>query len=115
MQNAGIQTLLEAEKEASKIIAKAKQYRVNRIKEARQEAQKEIESLKQQKQEEFKKLNVQVSIDVSKFEQEIVNMEKLFQANKQNVIDKVLSTLVTVEPRMHDNVLFKLKAPKATK
>ena len=110
MQNPGIQTLLEAEKEASKIISKAKQYRLNRIKEARQEALKEIEQLKLQKQEEFKKMNTVVDIDVTKFDAEITNMERMFKDNKQLVIDKVLKTLANCEPQIHDNVLFKMKS-----
>jgi V-type H+-transporting ATPase subunit G len=49
-----VQVLLEAEKESSKIIQKAKQYRILKLKEARQEAEKEIEELKKQKMVEFK-------------------------------------------------------------
>lgn len=58
----GIQTLLEAEKESSKIVQKARQCnflflirtdRVQRLKDARTEAAKEIEQLKEQKKSEF--------------------------------------------------------------
>jgi V-type H+-transporting ATPase subunit G len=64
----GIQTLLEAEKEASKVVAKARQCahhmllplnslptidRVQRLKEAKSDAQKEIDALKAQKETEF--------------------------------------------------------------
>ena len=48
-----VQVLLEAEKESSKIIQKAKQYRIQKLKEARQEASKEVEELKKTKMVEF--------------------------------------------------------------
>ncbi|KAF2169227.1 hypothetical protein M409DRAFT_20451 [Zasmidium cellare ATCC 36951] len=52
--SAGIQTLLEAEKDAQKIVQKAREYRTKRVKDARSEAQKEIEDYRSQKEEEFK-------------------------------------------------------------
>ncbi|EJT45598.1 hypothetical protein A1Q1_05935 [Trichosporon asahii var. asahii CBS 2479] len=51
----GIQTLLEAEKEAAKVVQKARQYRVQKLKDARSEAAKEIEQYKAQKEADFKK------------------------------------------------------------
>ncbi|OHW99406.1 v-type ATPase [Colletotrichum incanum] len=50
--SAGIQTLLDAEREASKIVQKV---RTKRVKEARDEAKKEIEAYRNSKEEEFKK------------------------------------------------------------
>ncbi|KAK5109326.1 hypothetical protein LTR62_007095 [Meristemomyces frigidus] len=52
--SAGIQTLLDAEREAQKIVQKAREYRTKRVKDARSEAQKEIEDYRKQKDEEFK-------------------------------------------------------------
>ncbi|KAG1632226.1 hypothetical protein G6F45_004261 [Rhizopus arrhizus] len=49
----GINTLLDAEREAAKIVQKAKQYRVQRAKDARLEAAKEIENIKAQKNAEY--------------------------------------------------------------
>ncbi|TLD20310.1 hypothetical protein PspLS_08655 [Pyricularia sp. CBS 133598] len=49
--SAGIQTLLEAEREASKIVQKV---RTKRVKEARDEAKKEIEAYKSEKEGEYK-------------------------------------------------------------
>jgi V-type H+-transporting ATPase subunit G len=40
MSTQGISTLLDAEKEASKIVQKARQYRIQRLKDARTEALK---------------------------------------------------------------------------
>ena len=74
----GIQTLLEAEKEAAKVVQKARQcklrsfpssnvvlmtlpYRVQKLKDARSEAAKEIEQYKDSKEQEFKKFESEVS------------------------------------------------------
>jgi ATP synthase subunit G len=57
----GIQTLLEAEKEAAKVVQKARQYRVQKLKDARSEAAKEIEEYKASKDAEFKKFESEVS------------------------------------------------------
>ncbi|KAF8473833.1 H+-ATPase G subunit-domain-containing protein [Kalaharituber pfeilii] len=59
--SAGIQTLLDAEREAQKIVQKARQYRTQRVKDARAEAAKEIEEYKQQKEAEFKKFEAEHS------------------------------------------------------
>ncbi|GAA5843859.1 hypothetical protein JCM5353_007393, partial [Sporobolomyces roseus] len=45
----GIATLLDAEKEAAQIVAKAREYRTQRLKGAREEASKEVDSLKKKK------------------------------------------------------------------
>ena len=55
-----IQLLLEAEKEAGKIVAKSRQYRIQRLKDARSEAIKEIEAIKAQKNAEFAQFEAQV-------------------------------------------------------
>lgn len=49
----GIQTLLEAEKEASKIVQKARTYRTQKLKDARSEAAKDIENIKSKKEKEY--------------------------------------------------------------
>ncbi|PNY23189.1 V-type proton ATPase subunit G [Tolypocladium capitatum] len=53
--SAGIQTLLDAEREASKIVQKAREFRTKRVKEARDDAKKEIADYKANKDDEFKK------------------------------------------------------------
>ncbi|TFY50140.1 hypothetical protein EVG20_g11697, partial [Dentipellis fragilis] len=53
-QSQGIQTLLEAEKDAAKVVQQARQYRQQRLKDARAEATKEIEAYKRTKEAEFK-------------------------------------------------------------
>ncbi|KAJ5109730.1 V-type proton ATPase subunit G [Penicillium argentinense] len=56
--SAGIQTLLDAEREAQKIV---QQDRTKRIRDAKSEAQKEIEEYRSQKEDEFKKFEAEHS------------------------------------------------------
>lgn len=58
--SAGIQTLLDSEREASKIVQKAREFRTKRVREARDEAKKEIEAYRQSKDDEFKKFESEV-------------------------------------------------------
>ncbi|KAI4209154.1 MAG: hypothetical protein LQ349_009573, partial [Xanthoria aureola] len=53
----GIQTLLDAEREAQKIVQKD---RSKRVKDARSEAQKEIDDYRKQKEDEFHKFEKEV-------------------------------------------------------
>ncbi|ORX88902.1 V-type ATPase [Basidiobolus meristosporus CBS 931.73] len=107
----GIQTLLEAEKEASRIVQQAKQYRVQRLKEARSEAAKEIEAIKAEKAEEFKVLEQQHlgtsdqgSQAVLKETQENIKLvEVAFEQNKEKVLAKLLETVTNVKPKIHVN------------
>ncbi|KAK6597991.1 vacuolar ATPase [Botrytis cinerea] len=57
--SAGIQTLLDAERDAQKIVQKAREYRTKRVKEARDEAKKEIDAYRQEKEDEFKKFEAE--------------------------------------------------------
>ncbi|RHZ89311.1 hypothetical protein Glove_16g169 [Diversispora epigaea] len=105
----GIQTLLEAEKEASKIVAKARNFRVQRLKEARTEAAKEIEILKAQKKEEFESFEAEhkgsQDLDKVKAETEamIVSINEAFTEKKSKVADRLLSIVTNVQPTIHKN------------
>ncbi|CAH1760364.1 11555_t:CDS:2 [Entrophospora sp. SA101] len=107
----GIQKLLEAEKEASMIVEKARQYRVDRLKAARTEAAKEIEALKEQKNLEFKAFEAEhlgssdqifAKLD-AETEIKLESIQMAFKDNKDSVIDKLLSTITTVQPKVHMN------------
>ncbi|KAF9584987.1 H(+)-transporting V1 sector ATPase subunit G [Lunasporangiospora selenospora] len=108
---AGIQRLLEAEKEASRIVQKARQYRVQRLKEARAEASKEIEDLKASKNDAFKNFEQehagssdQISHRVEvETEQKRVEIEAAFAKNRGAVLAKLLETVYSVEPKIHPN------------
>ncbi|KAJ3247395.1 H(+)-transporting V1 sector ATPase subunit G [Chytriomyces hyalinus] len=107
----GIQTLLDAEKDASKIVTKARQYRVQRLKDARAEAQKEIELLKAEKNKEFAAFDQQYSGSSddsfskvnTETDQKIVEINESFKKNKDIVIERMLAAMINVKPEVHIN------------
>jgi len=112
----GIQTLLEAEKEAAKIVQKARQYRVQRLKDARTDAAKEIEELKAQKNTEFRKFETEHAGTsdqsfaklAAETDAKLATIQIAFEESKNLVIEKLLTTVTAVEPKVHINV----KIPK---
>ncbi|KAF7970029.1 hypothetical protein HWV62_17144 [Athelia sp. TMB] len=116
-QSQGIQTLLEAEKEAAKIVQQARQYRVQKLKDARSEASKEIEEYKKSKEEEFKSFesshagttsNAQSTVD-KETEIKLKGISDSFNSNKDAVVKKLLDRVVLVSPELHRN-LTKIEA-----
>ncbi|KAI9225303.1 MAG: H+-ATPase G subunit-domain-containing protein [Piptocephalis tieghemiana] len=109
----GIQTLLEAEKEASKIVAKARQYRVQRLKDARTEASKEIEELKARRASEFQHMEQGDSgsadafvKDLQKDTQEKIDaVRQAYDANNEKVISFLLNKIIDVEAKVHPNAI----------
>ncbi|KAK0202955.1 H+-ATPase G subunit-domain-containing protein [Desarmillaria ectypa] len=111
-QSQGIQTLLEAEKEAAKIVQQARQYRVQKLKDARSEASKEIEAYKKSKEEEFKAFeashagstsSAQASID-KETDLKLQAITDSFNSNKDQVVKKLLDRVVLVKPELHRNL-----------
>ncbi|CAL1714720.1 unnamed protein product [Somion occarium] len=111
-QSQSIQTLLEAEKEAAKVVQQARQYRVQRLKEARTQASKEINEYRQSKEQEFKAFEashagsiqtVQAAID-KETEVKRAEITKQYQQNKDKVVKKLLDRVVLVEPELHRNL-----------
>ncbi|KAI0792119.1 H+-ATPase G subunit-domain-containing protein [Abortiporus biennis] len=111
-QSQSIQTLLEAEKEAAKVVQQARQYRVQKLKDARTQATKEIEEYRKQKEQEFKAFeashagntqNVQVAIDK---ETDVKRKEiaEAYKKNKEEVVKKLLDRVVLVKPELHRNL-----------
>jgi len=113
----GIKTLLEAEKEASKIVEKARLYRVQRLKDARSEAAKEIDALKQKKNQEFQNFEKTHSGSTDEIRKtvndetkgKIEEVRQLFNKNKDEVAKKLVATILNVNPVPHRN-----SAPNAT-
>ncbi|GJJ11084.1 hypothetical protein Clacol_005315 [Clathrus columnatus] len=108
----GIQTLLEAEKDAASVVQEARQYRTQRLKDARSQASKEVEEYKKQKEEEFKSLesknagsteNLQAQVD-KETEQKISELKKVYEAHKDAVLDKILDRVTKVNPELHRNL-----------
>ncbi|OAQ64016.1 vacuolar ATPase [Pochonia chlamydosporia 170] len=104
--SAGIQTLLDAEREASKIVQKAREFRTKRVREARDEAKKEIAEYKASKEEEFKKFesehsrgNQQAEEEASKeADQEIKVIKEAGTKGQDGVVKNLLSAVFDVHP-----------------
>ncbi|KAJ7245115.1 H+-ATPase G subunit-domain-containing protein [Mycena haematopus] len=116
-QSQGIQTLLEAEKEAAKIVQQARQYRVQKLKDARSEAAKEIDEYKKAKEQEFKAFesshagttsNAQTAVD-RETEVSLKAITDSYNNNKDEVVKKLLDRVVLVKPELHRN-LTKVRA-----
>ncbi|KAH8093814.1 H+-ATPase G subunit-domain-containing protein [Cristinia sonorae] len=111
-QPQSIQTLLEAEKEASKVVQQARQYRVQKLKDARTQATKEIEEYRKAKEQEFKAFEAshagstqtaQTAIDR---ETEVKRKEitEQYLKSKDQVVKKLLDRVVLVKPELHRNL-----------
>ncbi|GAA5944279.1 hypothetical protein JCM1841_006310 [Sporobolomyces salmonicolor] len=107
----GIATLLDAEKEASQIVAKAREYRTQRLKDARGEASKEIEQLRANKDREFDEFEARHSNDSSTSQEEVnkstaAQLDKIqssFDQNRDGVVKQLLERVVLVQPALHKN------------
>ncbi|KAJ5806879.1 hypothetical protein N7474_010471 [Penicillium riverlandense] len=113
--SAGIQTLLDAEREAQKIVQQSREYRTKRIRDAKSEAQKEIEEYRKQKEEEFKKFETEHSSGFKKAEDDANNeaqakLQEIKDAGK-NKGDKVVQDLIhattQVKPEVPEKIVVK--------
>ncbi|AEO64670.1 12ca826e-f287-45a0-8ed9-a2752afc96ed [Thermothielavioides terrestris] len=104
--SAGIQTLLDAEREASKIVQKAREYRTKRVREARDEAKKEIEAYRANKEAEYRKFEAEHT-QGNKQAEEAANREadakirEIQEAGKrgqEKVINDLLAAVFDVHP-----------------
>ncbi|KAH9983896.1 H+-ATPase G subunit-domain-containing protein [Russula compacta] len=111
-QSQSIHTLLEAEKEAAKVVQQARQYRVQRLKDARTEAAKEIEVYRKVKEQEFSAFqsshvgitqDVQSNID-KETEEKLGNITEAYNEHKDDVLGKLLDRVVLVQPELHRNL-----------
>ncbi|KAL8651078.1 MAG: hypothetical protein Q9210_003459 [Variospora velana] len=108
----GIQTLLDAEREAQKIVQKAREYRSKRVKDARQEAQREIEDYRKQKEDEFKKFEKEHSSGNQRAEEDAQqDADAQMQAIKgcgdksgDKVVEDLLRVVTDVRPEVPDRV-----------
>ncbi|KAJ6264403.1 V-type proton ATPase subunit G [Drechslerella dactyloides] len=103
-----IQTLLNAEQEAQKIVQKD---RVQRVKDARAEAQKEIEEYRQKKEEEFNKfesehtgINAQAEKDAEKeIEGKLQEIADAGKKHRNQVVKDLIAAATTVKAKPHVN------------
>ncbi|KAJ9086288.1 hypothetical protein DSO57_1005565 [Entomophthora muscae] len=91
----GIQTLLEAEKEASKIVEKARQYRVQRLKDA-----PEFQSFEKKHSGSTDEVVKAIETDTKA---KVKEVKELFNKNKDEVAKKLIETVLNVSPKPHRN------------
>jgi len=111
-QSQSIQTLLEAEKEAAKVVQQARQYRTQKLKDARSEATKEIEAYKQAKEHEFQAFEASHAGNTQSLQATIdkdtkVKLEAIahsYNRNKDAVVKTLLDRVVLVKPELHRNL-----------
>ncbi|KIW08939.1 V-type ATPase, G subunit [Verruconis gallopava] len=104
--SAGIQTLLDAEREAQMIVQKAREYRTKRVKDARSEAQKEIEEYRSTKEKEFKMFEQEHSSGNKKMEDDankettkkIEEIKKIGKERGPKVVEDLLNAVTNVKP-----------------
>ncbi|CAF9920204.1 MAG: hypothetical protein GOMPHAMPRED_002008 [Gomphillus americanus] len=110
--SAGIQTLLDAEREAQKIVQKAREYRTKRVKDARSEAQKEIEEYRNQKEEEFKKFESEQTGGNKKAEEDanrdteakLKDIKAAGSKSGDKVVEELLKIVTEVKPEVPQRV-----------
>ncbi|KAL2162493.1 hypothetical protein VTH06DRAFT_7407 [Thermothelomyces fergusii] len=103
--SAGIQTLLDAEREASKIVQKAREYRTKRVREARDEAKKEIEEYRAKKEAEYKAFEAEHTQGNKQAEEEAnreaeAKIAEIQEAGKKNQ-DKIVKDLLAAVYQAH--------------
>ncbi|KAH6613664.1 H+-ATPase G subunit-domain-containing protein [Chaetomium sp. MPI-SDFR-AT-0129] len=102
----GIQTLLDAEREASKIVQKAREYRTKRVREARDEAKKEIDAYRADKEAEYKDFEAQHTQGNKAAEDEaneeadgkIAEIQEAGKVNQDKIIKDLLSAVFNAHP-----------------
>ncbi|KAF1831027.1 V-type ATPase [Decorospora gaudefroyi] len=104
--SAGIQTLLDAEREAQKIVQQAREYRTKRVKDARNEAQKEIEDYRKEKEDEYQKFEKEHSSGNQKAEEDakkdtdakVTEIDEIGNKSGGKVVDQLLAAVVNAHP-----------------
>ncbi|KAB8290768.1 hypothetical protein EYC80_008405 [Monilinia laxa] len=110
--SAGIQTLLDAERDAQKIVQRAREYRTKRVKEARDEAKKEIDAYRKEKEDEFKKFEAEHTSGNKKAEEDAnedaeIKLNEIEEAGKKGgdqVISDLLKAVFDVKPVVPERV-----------
>ncbi|KAK3201867.1 hypothetical protein GRF29_164g969877, partial [Pseudopithomyces chartarum] len=101
--SAGIQTLLDAEREAQKIV---QQDRTKRVKDARSEAQKEIETYRKEKEDEFQKFEKEHSSGNKKAEDDakkdtdvkVKEIEGIGNKSGSKVVEQLIEAASNAKP-----------------
>ncbi|KAJ2698318.1 hypothetical protein FB645_005675 [Coemansia sp. IMI 203386] len=100
----GIHTLLEAEKEASGIVAQAREYRVKRLNNARTDAAAEIKKIQERKArdlEEIQKNSVnqeELTVNIQKdTEEKMAAIKEQFEIKKSEAVIKLVDAVIYVD------------------
>ncbi|KAJ1847077.1 hypothetical protein LPJ57_008876, partial [Coemansia sp. RSA 486] len=100
----GIHTLLEAEKEASGIVAQAREYRVKRLNNARTDAAAEIKKIQERKArdlEEIQKNSVnqeELTANIQKDTNEkMAAIKEQFEIKKSEAVIKLVDAVISVD------------------
>ncbi|KAJ9645579.1 hypothetical protein H2204_001160 [Knufia peltigerae] len=101
-----------AEKEAQKIVQKAREYRTKRVKDAKSEAQKEIEEYRKKKEEEFKKFESEQSSGNKKAEDDAnkdaeAKVKDIEQAGKKSgnkVVEDLIKAVTNPQPEVPEKI-----------
>ncbi|KAJ4365458.1 hypothetical protein N0V95_000393 [Ascochyta clinopodiicola] len=102
--SAGIQTLLDAERDAQKIV---QQDRTKRVKDARSEAQKEIEEYKKEKEAEYQKFDKEHSSGNKKAEDDakkdtdakVKEVEDLGNKSGSKVVEQLITAVTNANTK----------------
>jgi len=100
----GIQKLLEAESQASEVVAQAKKDKVMRLKQAKEEAENEIAAYRALREEQFQKYKNERMGDSGEYTKKIQletdnamrNIQISMDANKEKIITSLLQSVTTV-------------------
>ncbi|KAK2736418.1 hypothetical protein FQN57_000751 [Myotisia sp. PD_48] len=114
----GIQTLLDAEREAQKIpenVGVIPSDRTKRIKDAKFEAQKEIDEYKQSKDEEFKKFETEHSSGNKKAEDEanqdaeaqLQAIQDIGREKGDDAVNRLIQNVLDVSPTVPEKIVTK--------
>jgi V-type H+-transporting ATPase subunit G len=96
----------QAERDASKIVQKAREFRTKRVREARDEAKKEIDAYRSSKEDEFKKFESEHSAGNKAAEDEaskeadakIKEIKAAGQKSQDKVVSDLLKAVLDVKP-----------------
>ncbi|XP_063714515.1 uncharacterized protein LOC134842215 [Symsagittifera roscoffensis] len=115
--NSTINALLRAEKEAKGVVETARGERKQQLKRAQMEANDHIIALKEQAQQEVKAADdafkAKHADDLAAGEDEtkiaLVEVDRLAEANKENVIQMLVEWCTSVEPELHENLIMQMQ------
>ena len=116
-QTQGIQQLLAAEKRAAEKINEARKRKAARLKQAKKEAQAEVEKYRDERERAFKEYEAKHLGTKEDIEKQIRNetnaqleeMKRSVQANKQQVIVRLLQLVCDIKPELHHNLILQKK------